>query len=85
MVGALRDPPSRGAAFVLSPAKQIHTIGMRAPIDVVFCDGRWTVVHLIRGMRPWRLSRLVLDARYAIELAAGAASHVSVGDTVTFG
>ena len=83
MVGALADPVLRDA-LILSPAKQIHTVGMKVPIDVVFCDKRWRVVHLVRAMRPRRVTRIVLTARYVIEMAAGEASQLSTGDVVTF-
>ena len=57
-------------AFVLRPARQVHTFGMRFPIDVAFCTEDGTVVHVVT-MRPGRASRLVWTARFVIEAAAG--------------
>ena len=65
---------------MLEPARQVHTLGMRFPIDVVFCDRELNVLHVIRSMRPARLSRVVLRARCAIELEAGGADGLSRGD-----
>ena len=57
-------------AFVLRPARQVHTFGMRFPIDVAFCAEEGKVVHVV-SMRPGRVSRLVWTARFVIEAAAG--------------
>ena len=69
-----------GRALVLEPARQVHTVGMRFPIDVVFCDRELRVLHVARSMRPGRLSRVVLRACFAIEMEAGAARSISTGD-----
>ena len=55
---------------MLRPCRQVHTIGMRFPIDVAFCapDGR---VLRVATMRPGRVSRLVWRARFVVEAAAG--------------
>lgn len=60
-----------GDALVLEPARQVHTFGMRYPIDVVFCDARGVVVHLVRSLKPWRMTRWVGRARWALELPGG--------------
>jgi uncharacterized membrane protein (UPF0127 family) len=70
----------RGEALLLTPCKQVHTFGMRFPIDVVFCDRGWHVIRVTRGMRPGRVGQLVCRARYTIELAEGAAADVQIGD-----
>jgi len=75
-----RDLPT-GAALIIEPARQIHTFGVRGPIDVVFCDGSWIVVHVRRRMRPARVSSWVRKARYVIELPGGELpEQVEVGD-----
>ncbi len=81
--GGLRGRASleRDEALVLEPAKQVHSFGMRFPIDVVFCDRDWIVRHVIEHMRPRRVSRVVPKARYAIEMRAGVLrGGVRVGD-----
>ena len=81
MRGLLGGPPlAPGEGLLLTPCKQVHTFGMRFPIDVVFCDRTWCVTHVVRGMRPGRVSRVDWRARYAIELRAGAACEVEAGD-----
>ena len=75
-----RPPLSRGEALILSPGRQVHTFGMRQPIDVIFCTRAWEVVHVVRQMAPRRVSRMLWKATYVIELTAGGARSVSVGD-----
>lgn len=60
-----------GEALVLDRTKQIHTIAMRFPIDVLFCDSQWRVLHVVRGLRPLRMTRFVFRARCVVEVPAG--------------
>ena len=68
-------------ALLLRPAKSVHTLGMRFPIDVAFCDRDLTVVRCVR-MPRWRLGRPVLRAACVIEAEAGAFDRwgLRVGD-----
>ncbi|MEA2507913.1 MAG: uncharacterized protein QOH48_2531 [Actinomycetota bacterium] len=65
------DAIGEGCAMVFEPGRQIHTFGMRFPLDVVFCDRQWTILHIVRSMAPSRLTRLVWHSRYILELAGG--------------
>lgn len=58
-------------ALVLRPCRQVHTIGMRFPIDVAFCRNDGVVLHTVT-MRPWRISRVVRRSGFVVEAAAGA-------------
>ncbi len=70
--GLIGRPPLRpGEALLLERAPQVHTFGVRYPIDVVFCDKELRVKHITRRMMPRRLGRWVFGAYYAIELAGG--------------
>lgn len=60
-------------------AFQVHTFGMSYPIDVVFCSRAWIVKRVVTNMKPGRISRPSV-ARYAVELTAGRALAVRVGD-----
>lgn len=73
--GLLIEGPRR-----LAFAEMVHTIGMRIPIDVVFCDKDLTVLRVIRSLPPNRLSPVVFRARFTFELPAG-----SVPDDVVAG
>ncbi len=82
--GLLRtDDLSAGDALVFPRARQVHTVGMRYPIDVCFCDRRWRVVHVAPGLRPWRITRWVRGAYFVVEMRAGAMSSLEVGDQLS--
>jgi uncharacterized protein len=77
------DALPSGTAMVFEPARQVHTFGMRFPLDVVFCDRDWRVVHVVRSMPPRRLTRLVWRARLALELSGGSLpEEVKVGESL---
>ena len=71
-----------GQALIVEPAPQVHTLGMRFPIDVVFCTRSWRVLR-VAHLEPWRVSGFVRGARYAVELPAGAAPADLEGSTLT--
>ena len=68
-------------ALLLVPARSVHTLGMRFPIDVAWLDGELTVLRTARLGRN-RLSRPVLGARCVLEAEAGSFARweVKVGD-----
>jgi len=70
-------------ALVLRPCRQVHTIGMRFPIDVAFVDGDGVVLQ-VRTLRRWRLSPVVWHAALVIEAESGAFErwHLHPGDRV---
>ena len=58
-------------ALLLRPARQVHSFGMRFPIDVAFCTDDLKVVRTL-SMRPGRVTRPSLRCRCVIEAEAGA-------------
>jgi uncharacterized membrane protein (UPF0127 family) len=77
------DRLEAGSALVFEPARQIHTFGMRFPLDVVFCDAAWKVLHVVRNMPPTRMTRPVMRSHFALELAGGSLSgDVRRGETL---
>jgi uncharacterized membrane protein (UPF0127 family) len=83
--GLIGSPPLEpGEGLIIDRSPQVHTFRMSWPIDVVFCTKSWNVKHIVRSMVPGRLSRIVLGARYAIELPAGTTGDdLEVGDRLT--
>ena len=68
-------------ALLLRPARSVHTLGMRFPIDVAFCDADLRVLRVVR-MRRHRISRVVWRSRAVIEAEAGSFDrwNLRVGD-----
>ena len=72
-----------GSGIILKPCTQIHTCFMRFNIDVIFLDKDLKVVHVIENMPPWRISPLLLKARYTVELPSGTLKgRVKKGETL---
>jgi uncharacterized protein len=61
-------------ALLIEPARSVHTLGMRFPIDVAFCDADLVVLRVVH-MPRFRVARPVLRARGVIEAEAGAFSR----------
>jgi uncharacterized protein len=68
-----------GEGMLFRPAGSIHMMFMRFPIDAVFCDPDLVVVGIERDLKPWQTARRK-GAKVVVELAAGAAAGVDVGD-----
>lgn len=68
-------------AMVLPRTRVVHTLGMRFPIDVAFCD-RDLVVLDMATLRPWRMSAPRKGVRTVVEAEAGAFDRwgLRVGD-----
>ncbi len=75
-----------GSALVIEPCNSIHMFFMRYPLDVIFLDKSGAVVFMYRGIKPWRMGRIVRGAHTAIELPVGVVerSGTEVGDTIYF-
>jgi hypothetical protein len=58
-------------ALLLQPAFVVHTLGMRFPIDVAFCDHHLRVIGAVTMGRN-RLGRPRIRARVVVEARAGA-------------
>ena len=58
-------------ALLIKPARSVHTVGMRFPIDVAFCDRDMNVLDTVT-MKRFRVTRPRLRARCVVEAEAGA-------------
>src|ERR1700683_917271 len=71
LIGLLCDRSIEyGDGMWLKPCNSIHSIGMRFIFDAIFLDKKLRVVHLVREMKPWRISRMVFSAHSVLELPA---------------
>lgn len=57
-------------AMLLERTRSVHTFGMRFGIDVAHCDADLRVLR-VATMRPNRVGRCLLSARYVVEAEAG--------------
>ena len=59
-------------ALYFRRCRQIHTVTMRFPLDLIWLDKRGNVVRVDRDVPPWRL-KTCLRARSVVEAGAGTA------------
>lgn len=57
LVGLFAFGRDDGVVLMLPRCRDIHTAGMRAPIDVAFVDARGIVLLSVRGLGAWRRVR----------------------------
>jgi uncharacterized membrane protein (UPF0127 family) len=65
-------------ALLLQPCRQVHTFGMRVPIDVAACARDGTVLWLMR-LPPGRVSWPAWRAAFFLEARAGAFASWGIG------
>ena len=65
-----RDFPA-GEGLLLVPCKEIHMLGMKYPLDVVFLDRELTVLAMRRDLPPGTLQLALNGAYCTLELPMG--------------
>jgi uncharacterized protein len=75
-----RDGLASGAGMLFEnggilPLMWMHMFFMRFAIDIVFLDQSNRIIQINHQLKPWRVSSMVLGARRALELEAGAAAR----------
>lgn len=73
-----------GGGLIIEPCNSIHMFFMRYPLDVLFTDTQGKVLFMYRGIKPWRMGRVVRGAKRAIELPEGSIDRTGteVGDVL---
>ncbi len=79
----MRRCPDQRTAYLLRNCCAVHTVGMAYAIDIVFCDATGRILHIVKGLRPFRLARHA-GARLVWETAAGVVERWGwqVGDEI---
>jgi len=75
-----------GEALLIKPCNSIHSFGMRFSFDAIFVDKNNQVKHIIKNMKPCRISPIVLSACLTLELPSGTAEKTGtkIGDYIDF-
>ena len=84
--GLLGKPALRESqGLLIYPCRQIHTVGMSYPLDIIFPDRDGTVLKLCPAVKPFRQA-FAAEARYTLELAAGVAGNLKlkIGDQLSW-
>lgn len=77
--GLLRyDRPPSGWGMLFLNVNDIHMVGMKFPIDVIFFDKNW-IIRDIKTAQPGARSISCPTAAHTLEVAAGVGSKVRKG------
>jgi uncharacterized membrane protein (UPF0127 family) len=82
LLGRTGLEPDQGMLF--RPAGSIHTMFMRFPLDVLFCDRDLVVIGVERDLKPWRTAGRK-GAKVVVELPVGGAAGLEPGDRLFLG
>jgi len=77
----------QGEGLLIRPCMGVHTFFMKFPIDVVFLDRSNRVLATVEGLKPQRVTRLIMASACVLEMAAGtvAVSETCPGDDIEIG
>lgn len=78
----LRHSLPEGEGLIIKPCNSIHMFFMKFSIDLLFVDKDDTIVYLVEEMKPWKISKVILNSYYVIELPSGviAKTRTEIGD-----
>mgnify|MGYP002865248454 CR=1 FL=1 len=72
--GHSSDDFQPGKGLWLMPCQWMYTFGMSFPMDAVYLNFEYKVIHTYRKLRPSRLVSIKIRARSIIKLPAGTIS-----------
>ena len=73
---------AHGHGLLLRPCSGIHTCFMRFPIDVIYLDSDNTVLGQ-ETLLPWHIGKHIKGAKAILELNAGEAIDVLIGEQLS--
>jgi uncharacterized protein len=68
LLGTCSDDFRNGCGLWIVPCHGVHTLGMSFAIDVAYLDSSGIVIHMERGLRPWRVAPVRGRAASVLEL-----------------
>lgn len=73
--------------LLLVPCDSVHMCFMRFPIDVVYLDKKFTILKIVKNLRPWTGLSMCRGAWAALELNEGEAERFGceIGKKLTLG
>ncbi|MBC7475181.1 MAG: DUF192 domain-containing protein [Candidatus Sericytochromatia bacterium] len=67
-----------GEGLLLTPCNSIHMMFMKISLDVIFLDRKNKVIHLIKNIQPWKVSKIIFKAQSVLELPVGTISRAEL-------
>ena len=71
--------------LLLTPCAQVHTLGMRYPLDIIFLDKTGKVTKCVSGLKPNRFAAST-QAHHVLELNSGSIEYngIKAGDQLNW-
>jgi uncharacterized membrane protein (UPF0127 family) len=81
-----RPEPQVGEGMLLVRCNAVHMYGLAFPLDLIFLDKQGDVVDVVKALQPWKRTKRIPTARFALELPTGtiAASYTRIGDQLSW-
>ena len=67
-----------GHGLWIRPCRQVHMVGMRYAIDLIFLDDEYRTVRTVGGLAPNRFSPKVSEASSVLELPVGTVERCEI-------
>lgn len=64
--------------LLLSNTNSVHTFFVKFPLDLVFLDKGMRVLQLTHNLKPLRISPIVWQAKYVLEMPTGSIEKFSI-------
>ena len=80
----LRKRLPAGHGLLIVPCNSIHMCFMRFAIDAIFIDKDYRVLKVARNVKPWIGVAWCWKAWGVVEVNAGEAKDVQIGETITY-
>ena len=65
----------QGTGLLLAPCNSVHMCFMRFAIDVIYVDENFTVLKVVKDLKPWTGLSICRKAWATLEMAAGEAKR----------
>jgi uncharacterized protein len=80
LIGGIKPPVDRGLWVV--PSRGVHTLGVFFPLDLVYLDDTYRVIHVVESFPRFRIAPLRRQAASVLELPTHTiySSHTQPGD-----
>lgn len=81
-----RSSLGKGEGLLIIPCNSIHSFFMKFNFDAVFLTKDNKVVHIIKNMKPWKLSPIIFSAYKTLELPSGVTDEakLQINDILEF-
>lgn len=84
--GLLWHKPLGAQEGLVIPTRNVHMVGMRYALDLLYLDKRHQIIRIVRALGPNRVGPFVLRGCWVVELPVGAVDRVGLdlGHQVTW-